>query len=238
METAAEKRDFLERVCAGDQILLAELLQAELQETITIETGRSASESSTASESHSMPSGQVVADRFQILRKLGEGGMAVVYEAMDRKLGERRALKFPKAGYSQTMPPEARSALRVTHDNICRIHEIHSAVTSAGPADFISMEYLEGETLAARCRREPIPAVESLEIARQLCRGLDAAHRAHILHRDLKGNNVMLAAHADGSLRVVITDFGLARPVAQGERPASSALSGTLNYIPPERWKG
>src|SRR5215467_12119778 len=99
-------------------------------------------------------SNDLICDRFRIVRKIGEGGMAVVYEAIDEKLGERRALKFAKAGYSRQIPPEARSALRVTHENICRTYEIHTADRGTPPVDFISMEFLEGETLETRYRRE------------------------------------------------------------------------------------
>ena len=152
------------------------------------------------------PPGHVIGDRFRIVRKLGEGGMAVVYEAIDQKLGERRALKFAKAGYSRLIPPETRSALRVTHDNICRTYEIHT--TGAGvPVDFISMEFIEGETLQARCQREILSDADLIDIAKQLCGGLDAAHRAQILHRDLKGNNVMLTRRPDGGVRAVHYGF-------------------------------
>ena len=224
-----ERRALLQNVCPDEPALAAELL-----ETVTLQESADPAES----PAHGLRPGQIVAERFQIVRPLGEGGMALVYEALDQKLGERRALKFSKSGHSQTIPPETRTALRVTHDNICRIHEIHTATTGAGPADFISMEYLDGETLLSRWRREPISTTDAAEIARQLCRGLDAAHRAHILHRDLKSNNVMLTKHADGSPRVVITDFGLARALAGGGKPTSSSISGTPSYIAPERWKG
>ena len=89
--------------------------------------------------------------------------MAVVYEAIDRKLGERRALKFSKSGHAHSIPPEARAALRVTHENVCRAFEIHTATTADGAADFISMEYVEGETLAKRWRREPLTQAEALD---------------------------------------------------------------------------
>ena len=191
---------------------------------------------SVPAEGVSLNAGDLIGHRFRIVRKLGEGGMAVVYEAQDEKLGERRALKFAKSGHSAQIPPETRSALRVTHENICRTYEIHTA-DSATPMDFISMEFLEGETLQSRCRRQPLSQAEVLEIAKQLCQGLEAAHRVHILHRDLKGKNVMLTRNPNGTLRVVITDFGLAKFVAEGASPTSSAAVGTPNYIAPERWQ-
>src|SRR5581483_4248991 len=129
------------------------------------------------SDSFSLNPGELIGKRFRIIRKLGEGGMALVYEAQDEKLGERRALKFAKVGYSGQIPPETRSALRVTHENICRTYEIHTA-DSGIPMDFISMEFIEGETLQSRGRREPFSQSEILEIAKQLCYGLRAAHRA------------------------------------------------------------
>ncbi|MBI3281316.1 MAG: serine/threonine protein kinase, partial [Acidobacteria bacterium] len=230
-----ERRAFLEVVCQDEPELLADIMK-----TITVDQKKDDAQTSRAAgESHSLfEAGQVVAGRFHIVRELGEGGMAVVYEAVDSKLIERRALKFSKAGYSQSIPPEARSALRVTHENICRVYEIHATATESGPADFLSMEFLDGETLLNRWQREAIPGSLAIDIARQICRGLEAAHSAGILHRDLKSNNVMLVKRADGSLRAVITDFGLARPLSHRTGPASSAVSGTPNYIAPERWKG
>jgi eukaryotic-like serine/threonine-protein kinase len=229
LESQDEMREFLRAVCADNPALAAEV-------TETIAAGEDRPVVKPAGDPVGV--GDLVAGRFQILRRLGEGGMAVVYEAIDTKLAERRALKFSKFGHSQSIPPETRSALRVTHDNICRIHEIHTASTSSGAADFISMEFIDGETLSSRLKRGPVRHPEAVEIARQLCRGVDAAHAAHILHRDLKSNNVMLARNVEGRLRVVITDFGLAEPLGTSTRPASSTLSGTPGYIAPERWKG
>ena len=186
----------------------------------------------------SLFAGEVIADRFEIIRGLGEGGMALVYEAIDRKLNARRALKFARPGYRQLIPQETRSALHITHENVCRTYEIHSAITSSGPADFISMELIEGETLLKRLQRENIPRPEALEIARQLCRGLASAHAAQIVHQDLKSNNVMLAQRVNGSLRVVIMDFGIAFSVGTRNDDDKATVGGTRDYIPPERWRG
>lgn len=221
-----EARSFLNAVCAGD---------SQLEEDVTRTIGDI--QLPAGSSISAFSAGQLIADRFRIIRRLGEGGMAVVYEALDTKLRERRALKFPKDGHSHSIPPEARSAMRVTHNNICRIHEIHTTETGDGTIDLISMELVEGETLAARCRREPVPHAMALDIALQLCRGIEAAHDAQILHRDLKSSNVMLSSYGDGSLRVVVTDFGLARAFG-GDRSPSTFVSGTPDYIAPECWKG
>ena len=229
LDTADERRSFLDATCAGDAELREELLH-----TLTVDAPVPA----PAAAIEPIETGQVFGDRFHIVRKLGEGGMAAVYEALDAKLMERRALKIPKSKYSSRISDEARSALRITHENICRTHEIHTRATDDGPADFISMELLNGETLLKRARREPIPQAEALDIARQLCRGLAAAHSAGILHQDFKSNNVMLTHHANGVLRVVITDFGLALPLRAAEGAPVKRIAGTPNYIAPERWKG
>ena len=169
--------------------------------------------------------------------------MGVVYEAIDEKLDQRRALKCAKAGHGRRLPPEARSALRVTHDNVCRVYEIHTAHTPAASVDFLAMEYIDGETLAARIGRAgPLPDGVARDIARQVCLGLAAIHREGILHRDLKSNNVMLTKGSDGRLRAVITDFGFAREPLGGDGGSATAQPGSLHgapdYIAPELWRG
>jgi serine/threonine-protein kinase len=185
--------------------------------------------------------GDLAAGRFRVIRELGRGGMGVIYEAIDERLGERRALKCARLGFRESLFPEARAAMRVTHDNICRVYEIHSAETEQGPIDILSMELLEGETLAARLRRQgALSSSECATILRQLCLGLAAAHKQGLLHRDLKPNNVMLTLEG----RAVIMDFGLARDFLSksefqfsGEQ-AASELRGAPPYIAPELWKG
>ncbi|MCW5980461.1 MAG: protein kinase [Bryobacteraceae bacterium] len=138
--------------------------------------------------------------------------MAVVCEARDRKTSQRVAVKVPKLPFRRRLLAELESALEVTHFNICRVHSIHSAQTEAGPVDFLTMEYLEGETLAHRLRsagRLPLEEVEP--IAQQICSGLAAAHDREVIHGDLKPGNVILARTRKGGLRAVITAFGLAR---------------------------
>ena len=184
--------------------------------------------------------GELVSGRFRIQREIAEGGMGIVYLAIDEKLDEPRALKCAKRGYASHLPPEARSSLRVTHPNVCRVFEIHSAETRAGPIDFLTMEYIDGGTLSTYIRtRGGLPETEAREIALQICAGVAAAHAEGLLHRDLKSNNVLMTTDHRGRLRAVVTDFGLAaEPSSPDSGPAWSGVAGTPAYLAPERWSG
>src|SRR5215472_3617554 len=121
--------------------------------------------------------GQVLADRFEILREIGEGGMGVVYEAFDRKLQQRIALKAAKPGFQRLLSPELKAAMKVPHHNTCLVREIHTEQTEYGEVDFLVMEFLEGETLAAHLKAKgKLPHEEALDIACQICSGLGEAH--------------------------------------------------------------
>jgi eukaryotic-like serine/threonine-protein kinase len=174
--------------------------------------------------------GQLLIGRFRIVREVAQGGMGIVWEAIDEKLDRRVAIKCAKAGFGKQLPPEVRNARQISHPNVCKIFEIHTD----GEIDFIVMEFLEGETLAERLRRVALPKVKSRAIAQQLCAGLAEAHRNKVIHGDLKSNNVILTAEADGSMRAVITDFGLARQPGTPDE----LLAGTPDYMAPELWKG
>ena len=172
--------------------------------------------------------------RFEILREIGQGGMAIVYEAIDRKLNWRIAIKCPKPGFGRLLPPEVRGALKVHHPNICRVNDTHTAKMDSGDVDFLTMEFLDGETLAARIARDgKLSPEETLSIARQLCAGLAAAHQAGIVHRDLKPSNIILTTNENGEVRAVITDFGLATE----SRLESTIEGGTPRYMAPEIWE-
>ena len=178
--------------------------------------------------------GQLVSGRFEILRRVGEGGMGVVYEAYDRKRNQRIAIKCAKPGFGRLLSPELEGALKVRHPNICMMNEIHAATTEFGELDFLTMEFLDGETLAHRLARGKLDVDEAAEIAGQLCSGVTAAHHSGILHRDLKPANVILCHRKDGSKRAVITDFGLST-----ESSINAELSGgTPSYMAPELGRG
>jgi len=161
--------------------------------------------------------------------------MGEVYRADDLKLGQPVALKFLPPGFNadperlQRFLNEVRIARQVSHTNVCRIYD-------AGESDgqhFLSMEYVDGEDLASLLRRiGHIPKDKALEIARQLCAGLAAAHATGVLHRDLKPANIMI----DGRGRARITDFGLAA-VAE-DIAGAEVYSGTPAYMAPEQLSG
>jgi Flp pilus assembly protein TadD/TolB-like protein len=188
---------------------------------------------------HPFEPGELLDGRFRIVREVAQGGMGIVYEAMDEKLDRRIALKCAKVGFRKRLPPEVRNASEISHPNVCKIFEIHTASTQQGEVDFLTMEFLDGQTLAERLQGGPLPEAEARTIARQLCAGLAEAHRNGVIHGDLKSNNVILTTGADRALRAVITDFGLARrPEAAQRTTQSGALGGTPDYMAPELWKG
>ena len=192
---------------------------------------------------HEFEPGALLADRFRIVREVARGGMGIVYEAQDEKLGRRIALKCAKSGFRKRLPPEVRHASQIAHPNVCKIFEIHTASTTSGAIDFLTMEFLDGETLAARLSRGKLPPAEARDIGRQICAGLAEAHRNRVVHGDLKSNNVILTVDADGGVRAVITDFGLARKpfgtaMDNAAGVGSSEAGGTPDYMAPELWSG
>ena len=211
---------------------------ADLTETLVwgAEAGEGCGSSASPSSHSPGPfvSGQVVAQRFRILREIGQGGMGVVYEALDLKRNQRIAIKAAKPGFHKYLSPELEGALRVRHPNVCLVNEIHTAPVGEDTVDFLTMELLEGETLACwlLAGRKP-SASEAVAIGRQLCAGLAEAHRIGILHRDLKPANVIVCPAKAGEWRAVITDFGLS-----GEAAFPDEVRGTPGYMAPELWQG
>ena len=177
-------------------------------------------------------SGTILADRYRIVGLLGKGGMGEVYRADDLKLSQPVALKFLPDSYLSDgaalarFHREVRVARQVSHKNVCRVYDI-------GEIDgrhFLSMEFIKGEELSSLLRRiGRLPSDKALQIARQICAGLSAAHDNGILHRDLKPANIMI--DAEGNAR--ITDFGLAG-LAEEIREDEMA-AGTPAYMAPEQ---
>jgi predicted Ser/Thr protein kinase len=196
--------------------------------------------SSSASSSRAQIQGQYIAgttlaERYRIVSLLGKGGMGEVYRAEDLTLNQTVALKFlPVAMMADENArdrfyQEVRLAREISHANVCRVFDV-------GEMDgrlFLTMEYVDGEDLASLLRRiGQFPQAKGLDIARQMCAGLAAAHDHGVLHRDLKPGNIML----DGRGRVRITDFGLA---ALSENMGGEEVSaGTPAYMAPEQLAG
>jgi serine/threonine-protein kinase len=179
--------------------------------------------------------GTILNDRYRVVGLLGRGGMGEVYRAEDLKLEQPVALKFLPESLSvdgvalSRFHREVRVARQISHRNVCRVYDI-------GEFDglhFLSMEYIRGEELSSVLKRfGRLPVDKAVEIARQVCAGLAAAHDAGVLHRDLKPSNVMIDENGD----VRITDFGLAGLVEEfGE---GAALEGTPEYMSPEQLSG
>ena len=192
-----------------------------------------------AAEAQLPQPGDLLHERFRIVRKVAHGGMGVVYEAQDEKLGRRIAIKCAKSNFHERLPPEVRSASEIAHPNVCKIFEIHTTSLGGAEFDFLTMEFLDGETLAERLRRGPLGIKEARIIGRQLCDGLEEAHRNQVIHADLKSANVILSKAADGGMRAVITDFGLAfRPAVARSKAETRQIAGTPSYMSPELLQG
>jgi serine/threonine protein kinase len=179
--------------------------------------------------------GTMVADRYRIVALLGRGGMGEVYRAEDLKLSQVLAIKFLPQALSNDeatlarFHSEVRVARQVSHPNVCRVFDI-------GDADgvpFLTMEYIDGEDLSSLVRRiGRLPQDKAIEVSRQICAGLAAAHERGVVHRDLKPANVML----DGAGKARITDFGLAGIAANIQD--AEVRAGTPAYMAPEQLAG
>jgi tetratricopeptide (TPR) repeat protein/tRNA A-37 threonylcarbamoyl transferase component Bud32 len=189
--------------------------------------------------------GQVLIDRFLIIRFIAKGGMGEVYEAEDRFLqGVHVALKtiLPQIAddpaLRQRFEREVLLAREVSHPNLCPIYDIFHCDQ---PTDFLflTMKLLAGETLASRLQRTTsLPIAEGLAIFKQMAAGLAAIHAAGIIHRDIKPNNIMLDG-VGSVVRLCITDFGLARAhEAEPSISGNGLVAGTPNYIAPELYLG
>jgi len=188
--------------------------------------------------------GTVLAGRFELRRFIARGGMGVVYEAEDRMLRARVAVKvllgaIPDA--QERIRREVLLARAVAHPNVCRVYELFAHSCEAGQLLFLVMELLQGETLTdAIARRGRFAPHEAEPLIAQMVAALGAAHAHGVLHRDFKSSNVLLVPQPHGRTRVVVTDFGVARAVREGQRTLTGTGScvGTPAYMAPEQASG
>ena len=190
--------------------------------------------------------GQVLIDRFVIVRFIAKGGMGEVYEAEDRFLqGVHVAVKTilpqiaDEPALRQRFEREVLLAREVSHPNLCPIYDMFRCEQPPGNFLFLTMRLLPGETLAARLRgTASISTEEGLAILKQMAAGLAAIHAAGIIHRDIKPNNIMLDGHGS-DVHLCITDFGLARAyTAEASLSGSELAAGTPDYMAPELHQG
>ncbi len=175
--------------------------------------------------------------RYQILKELGRGGMGIVFHAYDKQLKEQVAIKILSPLLSndpdalERLKREVSAARRITHSNVIRIHDI----SEINGLHYISMEYFHGTNLKEHVKTNgPISPMQAMNIAGQICDGLEAAHRQGIIHRDLKSQNIIL----DATGRVKIIDFGLARSAHLEGLTATGLIMGTPEYMAPEQVSG
>jgi serine/threonine protein kinase/tetratricopeptide (TPR) repeat protein len=184
-----------------------------------------------------LQSGTVLAGRYEILEMLGEGGMGSVYKAHDRELTRTVALKVIRPdlvrnpAIVERFKQELRLSHQVTHKNVFRIYDLGEGEG----VKFITMEYIEGKDLRTLIReKKKFTPEETVSVIQQVCQALDAAHSVGVIHRDLKPQNIM----QDGSGRILVMDFGLARTLQGDGMTQTGALVGTVEYMSPEQALG
>ncbi len=231
-----QRDEFLKKKCGDDRDLktrVEQLLHFHL--STASDSGDQIDLARSAEPWHNFLAGTMIAQRYRIVALLGRGGMGEVYRAQDTTLDQTIALKFLPVSLAShpvwlmRMYQEVRIAREVTHPNVCRTFDIDKSNSD----HFISMEYVAGEDLKTLLERiGRLPQEKVLDIARQLCAGLWAAHAKSVLHRDLKPANIML----DERGRVRIMDFGLA--ASSQEIDQSEIRAGTPAYMAPEQLAG
>jgi serine/threonine-protein kinase len=179
--------------------------------------------------------GEVLAGRYRLVEQLGSGGMGQVFRAVDEELGRDVAVKVlaphllddPRA--KERLRREARSAAALTHPNVVTLYD----TTVDDEQQFLVMEFVDGQTLAARLEEGPLPESEAIRVADEVAAALEAAHAQGLVHCDIKPANLLL--HPDG--RVKVTDFGIAR-VVDATQTTTGQVYGSVPYIAPERARG
>jgi len=181
--------------------------------------------------------GRLLGGRYEILEKIGQGGMGSVYRVLDTKLNEEMALKrlapevAADARAAERFKNELKLARRILHRNVGRVYDFHEV----DGLTFITMEYVPGEDLKSLLRRAGrLSPEKTVELATQICEGLAEAHRLGVIHRDLKPHNILL--DRDGRPRIM--DFGIARLQGGTDLTDPGALIGTPDYMTPEQAEG
>jgi len=177
--------------------------------------------------------GSTIAGRYTIIEELGRGGMGVVYKAEDTKLKRIVALKFLPSELTHIpevhdrFMREAQAAAVLDHPNICTVYEFDEAED----ANFISMAYIEGQSLRKKIESGPVELEEAINTVTQVAEGLEEAHKKGVVHRDIKSANIMVTEKGQAK----IMDFGLARMTGTTLLTQEGAAMGTIAYMSPEQ---
>jgi len=244
---AAESESFRGRTRAKQVDKMKRPPQEEI-ETTSVPAGE-AKEAAKQAGLQAFGPGDVLADRYRVIRFIAKGGMGEVYEAEDLTLGVRVALKTIRPEIAtnpisvERFKREINIARRITHPNVSRIYDLG---INRGTSDtmFLTMEFLAGDTLSTRLTLSgKMTEGDCLPLVEQIAAGLAAAHEAGVIHRDFKSANVMLVPNPNGAgVRAVVTDFGLARTAesdqALGTLSEADAIMGTPAYMAPEQVEG
>src|SRR5579864_616022 len=215
------------------------LIDASLKSPVTPpkENAKPRPRSVVASNQPALEPGMLLAERYEIVQILGQGGMGAVYKATDVELNRTAAVKVIRPDLARDkaivdrFKQELLLAHQVTHRNVIRIYDL----SEANGMKFITMEYVEGENLLTLLHeKKKFSPVEAVEIMLQVCRALEAAHAVEVIHRDLKPQNIM----RDHSGRILVMDFGLARTLEGDGMTQTGALVGTMDYMSPEQALG
>jgi tetratricopeptide (TPR) repeat protein/predicted Ser/Thr protein kinase len=215
------------------------LIDASLKSPVTPpkENAKQRPKSVVTSNQPTLEPGMLLAERYEIVQILGQGGMGAVYKATDVELNRTVALKVIRPDLARDkaivdrFKQELLLAHQVTHRNVIRIYDL----SEADGMKFITMEYVEGENLLTLIHeKKKFAPAEAVEVMLQVCRALEAAHTVGVIHRDLKPQNIM----RDTTGRIVVMDFGLARTLEGGGMTQSGALVGTMEYMSPEQALG
>lgn len=181
--------------------------------------------------------GTILGDRYEIIKKIGSGGMSIVYKAKCNKLNRYVAIKVLREEFVNDetfvskFKVEAQSAASLAHENIVNIYD----VGFDKGLHYIVMEYINGVTLKDFLREKgPISSKQALDIGIQIAKGLQLAHENHIIHRDIKPQNIMVTT--DGKIKV--TDFGIARAATSSTITVNSNILGSVHYFSPEQARG
>ena len=181
--------------------------------------------------------GTVLSDRYELIEKIGSGGMAIVFRAKDRTLQRYVTVKILREEFIgdeefiMRFRSEALAAGRLSHTNIVRVYD----VGQEGNIYFIVMEYVHGDTLKQAIREKaPFDTKSTINVAVQIASGIEQAHKNHIIHRDIKPQNVLVGT--DGVVKV--TDFGIARAANGTTMTTSNTAMGSVHYFSPEQARG